>query len=553
MSMGLRFAGTGNVSARATLRSYVLHFRGLRTKASSSSARLLRGSSNVLAAATERATVERCLAVCAQALALVDAGTGHVETLTLLRSITLRQRVDAGVSYGNHMALSMAIGLLFLGSGRATISRSKEAIAALVISLYPMPPMNTADNKYHLQALRHLYVLAVDHSRFLETVDVNTKQTCAVQIKVDFLPEAEVQPLHRMLQTPCLLPDITTIQRLAISDPEYYPIEISASPMSDGRTSFEPVRTRTANSLRLELLRNNNVVFLKRRHRKDSDIFTKYTDGNSDNRLRGLFRTYFMSSVDADGECEDNGNDVDSFAMADWGSSWWATQLNSRALKLTQEEPELMMPLVLNALHALFRVQQVPRLATALEVVDLRLLSEYCSLCWPILETAFESKKLEDLQLTNEPEIPESSSSLIEFGVWLTNQTEEALGALWHRSSLHITSLASARVQLLAEAVPLTLLSKQPQDVLDAFLVSVLIRYFSGTSLLLPLVTKHQCVADKTWRAKFQRVLSTCSQVKHQSLTTAQFQLSTFLDQQELTNAEKTFWLKLVTFFLFSN
>ncbi|KAF1777158.1 Anaphase-promoting complex subunit 1 [Phytophthora cactorum] len=429
MSIGLRFAGTGNTSARVTLRN------------------------------CDRAcTVERCLAVCAQALALVDAGTGHVETLTLLRSITLRQRVDAAMSYGNHMALSMAIGLLFLGGGRATVSRSKEAIAALVISLYPMPPMNTADNKYHLQAFRHLYVLAVDNSRLLETVDVNTKRTCAVQVRVD------------------LLPDITSIERLVISDPEFYPIEI-LTPQSDERVSLENSNMRTANSLRLELLRSKNVVFLKRRHRKDFGVFADFTaeleqphdrhgnrSGDSDdNRVRRLFRAYFTSGISGDDDCEDAEDEANQLDVADWGSSWWATQLSPRTLEQVRDEEQLLMPAYLNALHALFRLQQVPQLASAIEVVDLNLFSEYCR-----------------LQVNGSGGITEKRSAFSEFGVWLSNQTEEALSALWHRTSLDITSLASARVQLLVEAAPST-------------------------------------------------------------------------SQDGLTEAENTFWLKLVSFFLFSN
>ncbi|EEY66226.1 anaphase-promoting complex subunit, putative [Phytophthora infestans T30-4] len=536
MSIGLRFAGTGNSTARSTLRKYVLHFRELRSKASSSSSMILRGSSSVVAAATERATVERCLAVCAQALALIDAGTGNVESLTLLRSITLRQRVDAAMTYGNHMALSMAIGLLFLGGGRATVSRSKEAIAALVISLYPMPPMNTADNKYHLQAFRHLYVLAIDTSRLLETVDVNTRRTCAVQVRVDLRPTgdgSDTQPLYHVLQSPCLLPDIATIERLVISDPGFYPIDILTS-QSDGRMSLETGRMRTANSLRLELLRGKNVVFLKRRCRKDLGVFADFAeeleqqhglradDDSGDTRLRKLFRAFFTSRINGDDDdCDDVEDDED---VADWGSSWWAAQLSSRALEQVQDEEQLLMPTYLNALHALFRLQQVPQLASVMEVVDLKLLSEYCRL--PV------------------------GSSLSGFGVWLSNQTEEALSALWHRTSLDISSLASARVQLLVESSPSIKPTKQGRAVLDALFVSVLVRYFGGPSASSVLV---QRIADKDWRTKFQRVLAACSRAQHQSTSPARFKLSAFLDQDELTEAEKTFWLKLVSFFLFSN
>ncbi|KAK1947896.1 Anaphase-promoting complex subunit 1 [Phytophthora citrophthora] len=548
MSIGLRFAGTESPLARATLRKYVLHFRELRGKTSSSSV-LLQGGSNAVAAVTERATVERCLAVCAQALALVDAGTGNVETLTLLRSITLRQRVDAAMSYGNHMALSMAIGLLFLGGGRATVSRSKEAISALVISLYPMPPMNTADNRYHLQAFRHLYVLAIDTSRLLETVDVNTKTSSAVQVRVDLQSsENGSQPPSRVLQTPCLLPDITTIKRLVISDPEFYPIEILTTP-SDEQIYMEAGRMRTANSLRLELLRNKNVVFLKRRQRMDTGVFAGAKGGleqlhgvhvghhdiaNHDGRLWRVFRLYFKpGAICAEDDFGDEEDEAGQYDVADWGNNWWACQLSSRAFEQVREEVQFLLPPYLNALHALFRLQQVPQLASATEVVDLNLLGRYCA------EPKGEEKYLVE------------SSSLPEFGMWLSIQTEEALGALWRRTSLDITSLASARVQLLVETTS-TQSTKQVQMSMDAFFVSVLVRYFAGPSVSSLATADQSRPSDRDWKGKFQRVLAACSK-DSTGLKAARFQLSAFLEQDVLTEEETTFWLKLVSFFLFSN
>ncbi|CAI5720456.1 unnamed protein product [Hyaloperonospora brassicae] len=567
LSIGLRFAGTGNTSARATLRKYVLHFRELRAKASMSSSSMLpRGSSDAVAAATERATVERCLAVCAQALALIDAGTGHVETLTLLRSLTLRQRVDAAVSYGNHMGLAMAIGLLFLGGGRATVSRSKEAIAALVISLYPIPPMNTADNKYHLQAFRHLYVRAVDTSRFIETLDVNTKTTSAVQVRVELLPNSvdKSQSLYRELRSPCLLPDITAMKRLVISDPEFYPIEIVVSPLSDERRHLGAKAVKTANALRLDLLQNKNVVFLKRRQQKDNGHSAGFAEGSrllcdvhiedhngGDDRLGELFRLYFATSIAGDeDDCAVSEDDVDGFNVADWGSSWWSSQLSLRSLEKVSDEVPLLMPSYVNALHALFRLQQVPQLSCATDVVNLSMFSEYCR-----LEEAVQAKHGED-----DSENVRASGSMVnsfsEFGAWLSHQTEEALGALWHRTSLNITSMASARVQLLSEASPSTPPTMRDQMVMDAFFVSVLVRYFGGVSVSSLPVADQPRRSVKDWKGRFERVLSACSRVDRlpTGMTSpARFQLPAFLQQEELSSAEKTFWLKLVSFFLFSD
>lgn len=58
-----------------------------------------------------RSSVEMCLSAVALALAAVMAGSGDLDVLRTLRE--LRWKVD-DVTYGTHMALSMAIGKAFL-------------------------------------------------------------------------------------------------------------------------------------------------------------------------------------------------------------------------------------------------------------------------------------------------------------------------------------------------------------------------------------------------------------------------------------------------------
>ena len=61
------------------------------------------------------------------------------------------------------MSVHVALGLLFLGGGKFSLNaQSNEAVAALVISFFPVSPLHTKDGRYHLQAFRHLYVLAAE-------------------------------------------------------------------------------------------------------------------------------------------------------------------------------------------------------------------------------------------------------------------------------------------------------------------------------------------------------------------------------------------------------
>ena len=165
LAIGLRFAGTANKHAQDLLMHYIHYFAKARDES---------GGQWTL---RDRPTLETCLDIITLSLGLVMAGTGDLDALRIMRA--QRRRLDAGVTYGNHMAMHMAIGMLFLGGGRYTLSRSNGAIAALVCSLYPGFSLSTSANRYYLQAFRHLYVLAIEpHS--VNVVDVDTQEACHV-------------------------------------------------------------------------------------------------------------------------------------------------------------------------------------------------------------------------------------------------------------------------------------------------------------------------------------------------------------------------------------
>jgi len=170
-SLGLRFAGTSNELARDSVFAKVVELQKYRDDSDPTSMRLR----------PQRPIIEMCIGSAAMALAMIMAGTGDLKTLRLLKM--LRWRCDEGVKYGGHMAINAAVGLLFLGGGACTLGQEPEDIAALLAAFYPRFPSSVQDNQYHLQALRHLYALAVKQ-RSIEAVDVESGEKIFVPIQV---------------------------------------------------------------------------------------------------------------------------------------------------------------------------------------------------------------------------------------------------------------------------------------------------------------------------------------------------------------------------------
>lgn len=88
------------------------------------------------------------------------AGSCDVQSFRVMR--VLRKKFESEMHYGYNQVIHMALGFLFIGNGVYTFSRSSKAIAGLICAVYPIFPATPADNKFHLQALRHFYVLAVE-------------------------------------------------------------------------------------------------------------------------------------------------------------------------------------------------------------------------------------------------------------------------------------------------------------------------------------------------------------------------------------------------------
>ncbi|CAG8436254.1 8034_t:CDS:2 [Ambispora gerdemannii] len=180
-------------------------------------------------------TVKTCVNVLTTSAGIVMAGTGNLELLRRLRKLH-RPEINHVISrnYGSHMATSMALGFLFLGGGTFTLSTSNKAIAALVCSLFPRWPTDPTDNRTHMQAFRHLWVLALE-PRCLVVRDVETREACHMPVKViirgtEESNDAQIAPgssnkIEQMV-APCLLPEAKFVERIEIDTPRYWPISL---------------------------------------------------------------------------------------------------------------------------------------------------------------------------------------------------------------------------------------------------------------------------------------------------------------------------------------
>lgn len=172
--IALRFAGTANKRAAATITQKLLLLKGFRDRVDHISASLK----------PENQIVEMCLGACSVSLAMVLAGSGDLDALRLFNM--LRWKCEFEIRYGTHMAFNSAIGLLFLGGGRCTLGRSMEDIAVLAASFFPRFPSTTADNQFHLQAMRHFYVMATKN-RLVQAIDSDSGLSIPVELQVRWL------------------------------------------------------------------------------------------------------------------------------------------------------------------------------------------------------------------------------------------------------------------------------------------------------------------------------------------------------------------------------
>ncbi|KAM8947728.1 anaphase-promoting complex subunit 1 isoform 2-T2 [Pelodytes ibericus] len=208
LALGFRFAGSANQTAFNCLCKFAKDFECLSGQA---------------AGITGHYNLETCLSVVLLSLSMVMAGSGNLTVLQLCRF--MHKKTGGEMNYGFHLAHHMALGLLFLGGGRYTLSTSNSSIAALLCALYPHFPVHSTDNRYHLQALRHLYVLAAE-PRLLVPVDVDTNSPCYVLLEVTYKGTQWYEETTEELMAPTLLPELHLLKRIKVKGPRYWEIII---------------------------------------------------------------------------------------------------------------------------------------------------------------------------------------------------------------------------------------------------------------------------------------------------------------------------------------
>ncbi|KAJ5162397.1 hypothetical protein N7492_007789 [Penicillium capsulatum] len=205
LALGLRYAGSGHGQAKELLLFYLDQLiRISRLPVLNYDAKLTRNS------------VRNCQDVVSLSTAAVMAGTGDLALFRRLRS--LHGRIDPDTPYGSHMAAHMAIGMLFLGGGSYTLGTSDLAVASLLCAFYPIFPTAVLDNKCHLQAFRHFWVLAAE-PRCLVPRDLDTRRPMSIPITITSHRGSE-----RTISAPCLLPDPSKISRIEIRGPDHWPL-----------------------------------------------------------------------------------------------------------------------------------------------------------------------------------------------------------------------------------------------------------------------------------------------------------------------------------------
>lgn len=163
------------------------------------------------------------------------AGSGDINVLRRLRK--MHGKVDAEMTFGSHLATHIAIGVLFLGGGTFTFGTSNLAVASLLLSFYPLHPNSILDNRSHLQAFRHFWVLAAE-PRCLVPREVDTNRPISIPITVT----TKYGTIENHI-APCILPELDMVMAIRTKKQGWWPAVLDFEHNSDHLLAFQKTQT----------------------------------------------------------------------------------------------------------------------------------------------------------------------------------------------------------------------------------------------------------------------------------------------------------------------
>lgn len=229
-AIGLKFAGTARQEAWAIAIKYFDQFTRMVYSNGGSFTSILRIHYNLVAISgstfehkIKRAAIREGLNLISISLAMIMAGTGEIGCFRRLRyayGMYQQAMMHHTVKYGIHLATHLSIGLLFLGGGRYTLGTSDAAVACMVAAFFPRFNHVSSDSRSYLQALRHLWVLAVE-PRCLIARDVDSTEVVYLPVKITMKEGDEIGIAQ--LISPTLIPDLDKLISLRVDTPRYWP------------------------------------------------------------------------------------------------------------------------------------------------------------------------------------------------------------------------------------------------------------------------------------------------------------------------------------------
>ncbi|KAJ3316082.1 Anaphase-promoting complex subunit 1 [Boothiomyces sp. JEL0838] len=206
--IGLKYAGSSNRNAFNLIKAFVTrltlldknNFKGIPGK-------------------LFKVIIRMCMNTVVSALGMVMAGTGNFDAFDLLTKV--QRQFGSEVTFGAHMALHLSLGLLFLGQGTITLGNSNLAVASLFCSLFPIYPSSATDNRYHLQALRHLWVFAIER-RCIIPRDIESGSPVCVPIEITLQSGKSIKTF-----APTIIPGSDKISSITILGPRYKGVRLS--------------------------------------------------------------------------------------------------------------------------------------------------------------------------------------------------------------------------------------------------------------------------------------------------------------------------------------